>query len=96
MQEGGLAGLGEGVVKGRTRRENKQGGLGGRTCLWRCDQLCHYLSLSLCREQDHEGDQGLVGAAVDHAAPHPSALGELPCFLEDRGGEENPGWLPCR
>ena len=27
VQEGGLAGLGEGVVKGRTWRENKEGGL---------------------------------------------------------------------
>ena len=30
------------------------------------------------------------------AVPHPSALGELPGFLEDQGGEENPGWLTCR
>ena len=80
VQEGGLAGLG---------RELSRGGLGGRT-----------------RKEDCEG--GLGGRTVcgrlwrcDQlcyylAAQHPGALGELPGFLEDWGGEEYPVRLTCR
>ena len=71
-----------GGLGGRTRKEDCEGGLGGRA--GRED-------MSVC-ERVWRCDQLCHYLAV----PHPSALGELPGFLEDQGGEENPGWLTCR
>ena len=71
-----------GGLGGRTRKEDCEGGVGGRA--GRED-------MSVC-ERLWRCDQLCHYLAV----PHPSALGELPGFLKDRGGEENPGWLTSR
>ena len=73
-------------TSGLCRREDSPvwGGLGGRT-----------------RKEDCEGGLGGSDGRCDQlcyylAAQDPYELGELPGFLEDWGGEENPVRLTCR